>query len=378
MLRRRLLWMGLLMGCGSVSWYGYRTFRQAGLNHALLMAAARSDPGTVRTLLAEGANPNAQEERFARSVWQRAMDFLFQNTRRRPMITALSQALSDHALDEPRRAVLQILLDGGANPNILLPDGRQLLFQVLDIQEKQTGAQDDSLLMLFLQHGAEPNRVDPGGTFLLMRAVIANRETWVRDLLAHGARADVTSYSGDTPLMMAAHTGNRSIITNLLAHDAGVNSKDGMGQTPLIYSQTASRASAHAAVEILLRAGADVNTPNIQGCTPFLFAMLNHSPDIPAMLAHGADVRTAIPAAATSQMIYLKHPPITQMVSFSKPPGTTALMFAAQWKDPELVRFLLARQAPVNVKNAAGKTALDFAEGDPKISALLRNAGAAP
>lgn len=62
----------------------------------------------------------------------------------------------------------------------------------------------------------------------------------------------------------------------------------------------------------------------------------------------------------------------------SRPDGKTALMFASQLSDTELVARLLTAGADVNGRNANGGTALMYAAlgGDATVTALLLDAGA--
>ena len=54
--------------------------------------------------------------------------------------------------------------------------------------------------------------------------------------------------------------------------------------------------------------------------------------------------------------------------------GYTALIYAAEYVNLEIVQFLIESGADVNIKNNDGKTALDLAETE-EIKEVLKKAG---
>jgi ankyrin repeat protein len=111
-----------------------------------------------------------------------------------------------------------------------------------------------------------------------------------------------------------------------------------------------------AAVEQLLRAGADVKAPNRYGVTPLALACENGSaPMIELLLKAGADASAPLPG------------------------GETPLMTAARTGRLDAVKLLLARGADVNAKEAKrGQTAIMWAaaEGHAAVVEALIAAGA--
>jgi ankyrin repeat protein len=105
-------------------------------------------------------------------------------------------------------------------------------------------------------------------------------------------------------------------------------------------------------IRVLLRAGADVNTPHATvQATPLEYAAMN---------GHLDAVRTLIAAGATVDSVDNK--------------GLTPLMWAAKKGQGQVVQELLKHGADVNRKTKTGWTALRYAEqnGHPELSELLR------
>ena len=127
---------------------------------ALRYACAHHSTGMVKLLLARDAVPNAR----------------------------------DHRGDTPLRAaeiypdILLILLEHGADPNIVFYDGGNVLLDT--VWNKKL-----DVLTLLLQHGADPNQADADGETPLYAAACFLRVDYVRLLLEYGA--DVTQVIRD-------------------------------------------------------------------------------------------------------------------------------------------------------------------------------------
>ena len=377
MLRKRWPWLILgmfLILFGAIGWVGYRAMHKSELNHELIVAATAGEPEPVRILLDQGANPNTYEDVETGTEWRRFYNLLLPQTyyeQRCP----LRQALMNGHLDTNRLAAVQILLEHKANPNIGQKSDRPLSLRALyDVP-------NDRLLTLFLQHGADPNTIDGSGNSMLMYAVDSGEESWVRAVLDHGGRPNLANTSGDSPLMWAAYQQNTKIVALLLAHGANVNHTNQRGLTALTYALAGSGHAQHKTLEMLIAAGADVNLPDVQGCSPFLLALTMHSPESRFLLAQGGDVHTAISAVRMQSIsveikTVISTTPILKNISIES--GKTPLMLAARARDIEIVRSILAKGPDVTVRDAQGKTALDYAKAAPEIRALLLQAGARP
>ena len=165
----------------------------------------------------------------------------------------------------------------------------------------------------------------------LLRAAQTSDIDVIRELLQHGALVDLPNVMGVTPLMAAAGVGIGPPIA---------------GGPEAVIRQTAS-ARAIAALDLLVKAGADIN------------------------------------ARITDTTTYTGR--IARRSSMTERQGQTALYSVAQSGRAEIVRYFLEHGARVDVKDDMGRTPLDAASGNgggrggastEEVRTLLRNAAA--
>jgi ankyrin repeat protein len=170
--------------------------------------------------------------------------------------------------------------------------------------------------------GANVNAADQHGWTALMRAAAGGDTATVRALLAAGADANARNKEGETALFGAAFLGRLLAASELVRHGADVNSTSKLGATPLMEAIQAcappvdfqSRRGSTAPVvgraslsEFLIARGADVNQRGM-GETPLHLAARNGCADVVQILIKaGADVnatddegRTALAIADAS------------------------------------------------------------------------------
>ena len=166
----------------------------------------------------------------------------------------------------------------------------------------------------------------------LVEAAMRGDAAEVRALLRR--KADVNAAQGDgmTALHWAAYRDDLEMLKLLLAAGADVKAATRVGAlTPLML---ACANGDPAAVEALLRAGADPNNANANGTRALMTAAASGSPEaVKVLLEHGADVNARESAR-----------------------GQTALMFAAALDRTAVVRLLLARGADPNVATQTRET----------------------
>jgi ankyrin repeat protein/L-ascorbate metabolism protein UlaG (beta-lactamase superfamily) len=212
--------------------------------------------------------------------------------------------------------VIAYLLDNGANPNDVPPDGESPLMQA-------AGAGKRDAVRLLLDKGADPNYRINDFTTLMVSLWSPDPEV-VRMLLAKGADAKFTGADG----------------TNVL---------HGLAQRPGVPVEIA---------RLLVEAGADPNAKTGEGYTPYALACERGSTDlIEYFVSKGADVTSTYRRGGTL--------------------GVTGLHAAAARGYGDLAAFLIESDAPVNVKDGDGRTPLYYAirYGNTEIAEALKAKG---
>jgi len=246
-LMRRLAGFGLALLCtGSAL---------AASDPPLVEAARAGDLVAVRSLLGDGADPNAAAPDGSTAVhWATHLDDL---------------------------EMLDTLLDGGARPDSVTR---------YNVAPLTLAAQNGSAVLIerLLEAGASPDTVSQEGQTALMTAARNGRIEAVRALLDRGAQVNLTeSFRGQTALMFAAGEGNTAAAELLLEFGAELNARSTGGYTPLLL---AVRNNRHETVELLLEQGASANDRIPDGTAALSLAILNADFDLAALLLDaGAD-----------------------------------------------------------------------------------------
>jgi ankyrin repeat protein len=226
---------------------------------------------------------------------------------------------------------------------------------------------------------------------------VANPEK-VRLLVDAGADVNARSKQGMTALLIAANNaGSVEIVRLLLAKGADPKATD-EGGTTLLAAATANDLDM---LGLFIERGVDVNAADAKGNTPLQSAASNRNlVMVKLLLSHGAAVDTATTGATKVRKgpVALNH--LTALM-FAAPYGTpellrtlidagakvnardirdmTPLMLAvsSETQDPEVVRLLLEKGADVKAKSNLGETALDWARkfGNPAVIQMLERTG---
>lgn len=199
-----------------------------------------------------------------------------------------------------------------------------------------------------------PTDALPSGWTILHAAVRNGSIEGVKATLAMGISPTCeTEDHAWTPLWVAACTGNQEITEILLKAGADVNSTTSDGRTAL---QEAAKIGATGIVEILVRHGADLDLAATEYAdTPLISAAAKgHAATVKALLTAGANVRAA------------------------QYGGWTALHFALQNKDLEIACMILEYSPDANAAILGGTRALHLAAlaGMKSVAELLLDRGA--
>jgi ankyrin repeat protein len=197
----------------------------AGIND--ISGAARSgDAARVKLLIAEGKDPNQPDS----------------NGRRTP----LHWAVRGNHLD-----VVQVLIDGGANPDIGDQAGKTPL-------EHAAENEMVDMTMMLIDAGADVNKRDlVGGNAVLWAAGLGSPET-LKLVVDAGGEIEVRDINGLTPLTWAAQTGKTESMRILIEAGADVNSVDALnGESVLM---RAARSGKMESVELLFASDVDTSS----------------------------------------------------------------------------------------------------------------------
>jgi ankyrin repeat protein len=176
---------------------------------------------------------------------------------------------------------IKILLERGADPNLVSPDGLPIF---LALESNNRGEAE-----LLLRYGANSNNASLDEVMQTFAMAISQRSTrCVKLLLEHGADPNPRS-SDDTPLLAALRNRDYDAAELLLHHGANLNATithQGVKQVPLAMaiSQRSTRC-----VKLLLKHGADANGGSTELGRPLTDAVKGDQPEIVKMLLeHGA------------------------------------------------------------------------------------------
>lgn len=352
-----LLWILLLYGI-AVSPVPARTrylTTQEQRNAALIAAIKHNAPNAVRSLLDQGADPNAEGKEFYcydTPELAPALILALQREDTSEMVVVNLQKSSLSYLppkvdDRRKTAIVRALLAKGANVNAVEHrSGCTAL--LLAIQNRYP----ESALVL-LERGADIEAQDHDGHRALMQAAGQPR-IW-KALLKRGAAVNAADRSGYTPLIQAAAEDDNALMKALLAKGAEVNPKTNVQGTAHLSALDRSLVNGNVeAVRTLLHYGADTLHQSDEETASQLSMAVEQPVLLKLLLAQGWKVHLADES------------------------GYTALMYAALIGKVASLKILLAAGADVNGQTITGITALSLAKRaeKPDVVALLRQAGA--
>jgi len=243
---------------------------------------------------------------------------------------------------------------------------------------------DKVAVQALLKEKADVNAPQGDGTTALHWAAYKDDLELAKVLIAAGATPRVKTRLNDiTPLHMAAKNGNSAMIDLLLKAGADVQAATTTGTTPLMNAA----ASGHSeAVRLLLDHGADPNAKDVnQGQTALMFAAaLNRADVVRVLAARGA--RLNVSSLVPDPYNIRKDAPATESTKLRgkgvlELGGMTALQFAARDGQMAAIQALLDAGADVNIPTASDHaTTLTIAiiNGHFDIAKLLLDHGADP
>ncbi|MEM1402727.1 MAG: ankyrin repeat domain-containing protein [Pseudomonadota bacterium] len=242
---------------------------------------------------------------------------------------------------------VEMLLEQGTSPNVVLPDGSTPLAWAVDAQHQQ-------MVTLLLAQGADPNLEDEveNAVSPLLIACARGDTALVDLLLDAGADADRATPDGITPMALCAGYADSLSLSLLADQGAAVNRIDDRGQTPLMHAAAAGGAEN---VRWLIEKGADLNAATQSGFSALLFGIKSGD----------ADTATLLIDAGADQ---------TQRAS----DGTTVVQLAMYWQQYEVAGYLINKGADLKAYDRNGNQLLHAAvlAGQQSLIEQLVEAGA--
>ncbi len=192
------------------------------------------------------------------------------------------------------------------------------------------------IVKILLNKGVDVNHKDVEGATPLIIASKMDNFDLVKLLISKGADVNAQDNLGTTALMFAAQNNNIEIANQLIVEGANINAKDSIGTVALMYAAYHNHTEVS---QLLINRGSDVNFRDSRGATPLIVAAQNNCKDVAKFL--------------------LDQPKINVDCTFC---GNTALMFAVNNCDIDMVRQLLRKKAKFDIENKEGFTALAIAK----------------
>jgi ankyrin repeat protein len=187
------------------------------------------------------------------------------------------------ALEMGQLDIARIFLERGADPNKLTIRRTCLLLD--NFRQERIGS-----MRLLLDHGADVNWLDE------LKANVLHHMCWSKDedpteaaqlLVDRGVNLEQKDSVGCTPLHSSARTGKTKMVDFLIGVGSNIHALDDKMQTPL---HTAATNDNVEVVFKLIGAGCGVHALDVEGKTPLHWAaQKNQAQTMVALLAHGAN-----------------------------------------------------------------------------------------
>jgi ankyrin repeat protein len=329
---------------------------------ALMWAAGQNHGAVVRLLVESGATVNARSTPIAAPVLEFPRSGGPNSPFPRGGWTALMFAAREGAIDAARA-----LAESGAELNATAIPETDIAMKPDEVLASSNGVGTTALVFaiinshfdlaaMLVEKGANPNVTDIAGAGALYAAVDMNSMQWTQGHPAPYFTDKLDAIDLVKILLQKGANPNARLKRQPLKrhHDAGTTLNLGAGATPLI---RAAKTNDVASMKALLDAGAN----------PFLtLADRTNALMVAAGLGYGGirgeAIRIVVPTpegAVEAVTLLLDH---GMDVDAFNAAGNTAL-HGAIGRGDEVVKYLASRGATLDLKNKAGLTALDLANG---------------
>jgi serine/threonine-protein phosphatase 6 regulatory ankyrin repeat subunit B len=194
---------------------------------------------------------------------------------------------------------------------------------------------------MLVQHmeGQGLNETDKDGLTALHWAAIEGQEEMVSYLLSQGAQADITDQEGITPFMEAAWKGHVGVAKMLLQH-MGAEGLDETGKDGLTALHMAAIEGHEDIMAFLLSQGAQADTSDQEGITPFMDAAFGGNLSVVKMILQHMGGKG---------------------LDETDNEGWTAVYHAATEGHEEMVGYLLRKGAQAGITDSVGRSPFTWA-----------------
>lgn len=270
---------------------------------AFLMAVTKGHEPTVRVLLAADDSKTDCYEHPHRTVLPRAASYGYDGIVRllidngadiETVDTSTGLGALHAAVKHGRESTVQLLLNMGANPNVVIDRFKEPLLWChnddivrmlldcgananvtdqagetpLSYHSRRFGS--TSILQLLLERGADIEHIDREWDTALLRAVRADLTSTTQFLLDNGANTEARDIRGRTALHNATASGREnstSILLLLLGKGVNIHQIDDRGMTALHHAASGHLLASTASTLLLLGRGANIEARDFEGKT---------------------------------------------------------------------------------------------------------------
>ncbi|WP_255324788.1 MULTISPECIES: ankyrin repeat domain-containing protein [unclassified Wolbachia] len=168
------------------------------------------------------------------------------------------------------REMVELLIEKGANINMVSEDGPTLLHYAAAFSDKR------EVVELLIKEGANVDAVDDNGNTPLFSAALSGKREMVELLIEKRANVDAVNKVKNTPLHAAALSGKREVVELLIGEGAHIDAIDDNGNTPLSW---AAEHSQKGVIESLLEKGANIDVIDGDGNTSLNCVIISNKID---------------------------------------------------------------------------------------------------
>ncbi|OQD76238.1 hypothetical protein PENANT_c134G11062 [Penicillium antarcticum] len=213
--------------------------------------------------------------------YKRLIRFLTTNSQHKTLLNAPENRRGDTPLIIAVRCqneeVMRLLLDAGADANVLNAHGESVLFWTIKRQQP-------NLARMLLNRGADPNQIVRHGLTLLILAIMSGCLGSVAALLEQGCDVEQPDGQGHRPLAWAVVSDDIATARLLISYNTKISvysSGDREERSPLVWAVMMGNVDM---VRLLLSQGADTEHTQLDRRAPLIWAVIHRDKSVAEVL----------------------------------------------------------------------------------------------